>query len=86
MRFDSEHFQSISQEKFADNLLDVTKNDSPDAENLATASIRSVSENVSKPIRTLNVHVVAPNSKFANGNIVVAVPNVRRPVPVCPPP
>ena len=72
----------ISQEKFADNLLDVTKNNSPDADNLATASIRSVSENVSKPIRTLNVHVVAPNSKFSNGNIVVAVPNVRRPVPL----
>jgi len=72
----------VSQEKFADNLLDVTKDISPEAENIATASIRSVSENVSKPVRTLNIHIVGPNSKFSNGNIVVAVPNVRKPVPV----
>ena len=72
----------VSQEKFADNLLDVTKDISPEAENIATASIRSVSENVSKPVRTLNIHIVGPNSKFSNGNIVVAVPNVRKPVPL----
>ena len=72
----------VSQEKFADNLIDVTKDISPEAENIATASIRSVSENVSKPVRTLNIHIVGPNSKFSNENIVVAVPNVRKPVPV----
>ena len=72
----------ISQEKFADNLLDITKDISPEAENITTASIRSVSENVSKPVRTLNIHIVGANSKFSNENIVVAVPNVRKPVPL----
>jgi DNA-directed RNA polymerase II subunit RPB2 len=72
----------VAQEKFADNLIDVTKDISEEAEHLATASIRSVSENVSKPVRTLTVKIVAPNKKFSNGNIVVNVPNVRKPVPL----
>jgi DNA-directed RNA polymerase II subunit RPB2 len=79
----------IPQEKFADNMLDVKK--SNDDEFLATASIRSVSENVSKPIRTLSVKIKAPSGlsvgegvsgKFSNENIVVNVPNVRKPVPL----
>ena len=79
----------IPQEKFADNMLDVKKGD--DDEFLATASIRSVSENVSKPIRTLSVKIKAPagvavgegvSGKFSNENIVVNVPNVRKPVPL----
>ena len=79
----------IPQEKFADNLLDVKKES---GHFLASATIRSVSENVSKPIRTLSMKIMAPagvalglldvSGKFSNENIVVAVPNVRKPVPL----
>lgn len=78
----------IPQEKFADNLLDVKKET---GDFLASATIRSVSENVSKPIRTLSMKIMAPaglaiglgvSGKFSNENIVVAVPNVRKPVPL----
>ena len=78
----------VPQEKFADNLLDVKKEDSDGF--LASATIRSVSENVSKPIRTLSVKVMAPYSagegfqrvRLSGHNIVVNIPNVRKPVPL----
>jgi len=44
--------------------------------------IRSVSENVSKPQRTLSVKLMAPSSRYSNMNIVVNIPNVRAPVPL----
>ena len=81
----------IPQEKFADNMLDVKKEDET---YYASASIRSVSENVSKPIRTLSVKLMRPFSvgkvgdgggpmkKYSGGNIVVNIPNVRKPVPL----
>ena len=78
----------IPQEKFADNLLDVKKES---GDFMASATIRSVSENVAKPIRTLSMKIMAPaglaiglgvSGKFSNENIVVAVPNVRKPVPL----
>ena len=46
------------------------------------ADIRSVSEDASKPIRTLSVRMVAPSDKYTNNNIVVNLPNVRKPVPL----
>ena len=70
----------IPQEKFADNMLYIRK-DSDDKYSYS-AEIRSVSENVSKPIRTLSVKMMAPSSKYPNNNIVVNVPNVRKPVPL----
>ena len=45
------------------------------------AEIRSVS-NSSKPIRTLSVRMVAPQPTASNGQIVVNIPNVRKPVPL----
>jgi DNA-directed RNA polymerase II subunit RPB2 len=50
-------------------------------EYLYSADIRSVSENVSKPIRNLSVQIVAPTASYTNRHIVVNVPNVRKPVP-----
>ena len=70
----------VSQEKFADNMMYIK--DKVDDEFSHSADIRSVSEDASKPVRTLSVRIVSPSSKFTNKQIVVNVPNVRKPVPL----
>ena len=70
----------IPQEKFGDNMLRVSKGDAETT--LFTVEIKSVSENTSKPIRTLRVDLVAPGNRYSNMNIVVNIPNVRKPVPL----
>ena len=70
----------VSQEKFADNMLYVR--DKVNDLYSHAADIRSVSEDASKPIRTLSVRMVAPSDKYTNNNIVVNLPNVRKPVPL----
>jgi DNA-directed RNA polymerase II subunit RPB2 len=79
----------ICQEKFADNMLYIRKygpedkeEDEIDAEYLYSSEVRSVSENASKPIRTLSVKIVAPTASYTNKNIVVSIPNVKKPVPL----
>ena len=71
----------ISQEKFADNMLYIRENNE---ENVYThaADIRTVSEDASKPERTLSVRIVAPTTLLTNKQIVVNIPNVRSPVPL----
>uniref|UniRef100_A0A6C0B1F8 DNA-directed RNA polymerase n=1 Tax=viral metagenome TaxID=1070528 RepID=A0A6C0B1F8_9ZZZZ len=71
----------ICQEKFADNMLYIRENKS---DNLYShsAEIRSVSEDASKPVRTSAVKIVAPGVKYTNNQIVVMIPNVRKPVPL----
>jgi DNA-directed RNA polymerase II subunit RPB2 len=71
----------ISQEKFADNLLYIRKNKDDNIYS-HSAEIRSVSEDTSKPIRTCAVKIVAPSPSLSNNQIVVAVPNVKKPVPL----
>jgi len=71
----------IPQEKFADNMLYIRKNKDDDIYS-HSAEIRSVSEDASKPIRTTAVKIVAPSPNLTNNQIVVAVPNVRKPVPL----
>lgn len=71
----------IPQEKFADNMLYIRKNKSDDTYS-HSAEIRSVSEDASKPIRTTAVKIVAPSPSLSNNQIVVAVPNVRKPIPL----
>jgi DNA-directed RNA polymerase II subunit RPB2 len=71
----------VCQEKFGDNMLYVRKVVNDD-KYLFSAEIRSVSENVSKPVRTLSIKSVAPSSKYTNLNVVVMVPNVKKPVPL----
>lgn len=71
----------ISQEKFADNLLYIRKNKDDDIYS-HSAEIRSVSEDTSKPIRTCAVKIIAPSPSLSNNQIVVAVPNVKKPVPL----
>ena len=70
----------ISQEKFADNMLYVKA----DFNELYShsAEIRSVSEDASKPIRTLSIRILRPDTKHNNNQILVNVPNIRKPVPL----
>ncbi len=70
----------VSQEKFADNLLKITD----DFNELYSHSvdIRTVAEDPSKPVRTLSVRIVRPTPTKTNGQIVVLVPNVRKPIPL----
>jgi DNA-directed RNA polymerase II subunit RPB2 len=70
----------ISQEKFADNMLNIS--DKGTEEYTHSAEIRSVSEDVSKPIRKLSIRIMAGTSSLRGGNIVVNIPNVRKPVPL----
>ena len=71
----------IPQEKFADNMLYIRKYEEDDIYSYS-AEIRSVSEDSSKPIRTTSVKIVAPSPSYSNNQIVVLVPNVKKPVPL----
>ena len=71
----------ISQEKFSDNMLYIKKNKDDDNYSYS-AEIRSVSEDTSKAIRTTAIKIVAPSPSYSNNQIVVAVPNVRKPIPL----
>jgi len=88
----------ICHEKFADNMLYIRQIEPDDLNTvegldmqaeveanlkyLYSAEIKSVSENVSKPVRTLSVKIVAPSKSFSYKNIVVDIPNVRQPIPL----
>jgi DNA-directed RNA polymerase II subunit RPB2 len=71
----------ISQEKFADNMIYIRENNEDNVYTHA-ADIRTVSEDASKPERTLSVRIVAPTTLLTNKQIVVNIPNVRSPVPL----
>uniref|UniRef100_A0A6C0KY36 DNA-directed RNA polymerase n=1 Tax=viral metagenome TaxID=1070528 RepID=A0A6C0KY36_9ZZZZ len=71
----------VSQEKFADNMLYIRKNKSDDIYSFS-AEVRSVSEDSSKPQRTMAIKIMAPSTVLSNNQIVVAVPNVKKPVPL----
>ena len=69
----------ICQEQFANNMINIS--DKGSGVYTYSASIRSVSEDVSKPVRTMSVQLLNPGVVYSFGNIVVNVPNVRKPVP-----
>jgi DNA-directed RNA polymerase II subunit RPB2 len=71
----------VSQEIFADNMLYVQTR-SPDDKYSHSVEIRTVSEDTSKPERKLRVHMVAPTPRYTNNQIVVEIPNVKRPIPL----
>ena len=71
----------VSQEKFADNMVYVREY-AKDTTYSHSAEIRSVSEDTSKPIRTTAVKIVAPTTSYSNNQIVVEIPNVRKPIPL----
>ena len=70
----------VPQEKFADNMFYIREDYNEIYSH--SAEIRSVSEDASKPIRTLSIRIVRPSPKYKNGNIVINLPNVRKPVPL----
>jgi DNA-directed RNA polymerase II subunit RPB2 len=72
----------ISQEKFADNMLYIREYEDKDETYSHSADIRTVSEDASKPERTMSVRMVAPSARYSNGQIVVVIPNVRKPIPL----
>ena len=71
----------IPQEKFADNMLYIRKNEDDNVYSYS-AVIRTVSEDVSKPERTLKIHIVRESDKQFQNQIVVDIPNVKKPVPL----
>ena len=70
----------VSQEKFADNMLYIR--DKVNDLYSHSAEIRTVSEDASKPERTLSVRIGSDSPFLKNGQIVVNVPNVRKPIPL----
>ncbi len=72
----------IAQEKFADNMLYIKEYKKDDEMYSHSADIRTVSEDASKPERTMSVRIVAPSARYSNGQIVVLIPNVRKPMPL----
>jgi DNA-directed RNA polymerase II subunit RPB2 len=70
----------VSQEGRGDNLLYILK-DINDIYSYA-AEIKSVSEDSSKPKRTLSVRLVKEQPSSSNNQIVVNIPQVRKPVPL----
>ena len=71
----------IPQETFANNMIYIKKNSKLDIYS-HSAEIRSVSEDASKPIRTTAVKILSPSPSLSNNQIVVSVPNVRKPIPL----
>ena len=71
----------IPQETFADNVLYIRAYKEGELYS-HSAEIRSVSEDASKPIRTTGVKFVAPGVTLSNNQIVVVIPNVRKPIPL----
>ena len=70
----------VCQEKFGDNMLYIR--DKVDDMYSHSAEIRCKSEDASKPVRTLSIKIVAPSTQMTNNQIVVSIPNVRKPVPL----
>jgi DNA-directed RNA polymerase II subunit RPB2 len=65
----------VSQEQFANNMLYLT--DKVNDLYSCSANIRSVSEDSTKPVRSFSINMVSNTNQ-----IVVNVPNVRKPVPL----
>lgn len=71
----------VNQEKFADNMLYVRKYKKDDLYSYS-CEIHSVSEDSSKPIRYTSAKIIAPDSSYSNNQIVIDVPNVKKPIPL----
>ena len=72
----------LCQEKFGDNMLYVRKYTDENDLYSFSCEIHSVSEDSSKPIRYTSAKIIAPDTKYSNNQIVIDVPNVRKPIPL----
>ena len=70
----------IPQEQFANNMINI--NDKGNDKYSHFADIRSVSEDASKPVRKMSVKIVREDATYTNNQIVVDIPNVRKPIPL----
>ena len=70
----------IPQEKFGDNLIYIREVN--DNVHDFSVEVRSVSEDTSKPQRTFAIRRIAPSPSYTNGQIMVFIPNVRKPIPL----
>lgn len=70
----------LCQEKFANNTLYIREGVNDFYSH--SAEIKSASEDASKPVRTLSVRIVASKPTKKAEQIVVSVPNVRKPIPL----
>lgn len=71
----------VPQESFGDNMLNIYKEKNEDY--LFSADLKSVSENVSKPVRHLSVKILASTSEITENNIGVFIPNAgNKPIPL----
>lgn len=71
----------VSQEKFVDNMLYVRKYKEDELYSFS-CEVHSVSEDSSKPIRYTSAKIVAPDSNYSNNQIVIDIPNVKKPIPL----
>mgnify|MGYP001198930720 FL=1 len=71
----------IPQEKFADNMIYIKENEESSLYS-HSAIVRCASEDSSKPVRTLKMHIVKPSNTYSNNNIVIEIPNVKKPIPL----
>ena len=69
----------VPQEQFANNMINI--NDKGNDTYSHFADIRSVSEDSSKPVRKMSVKIVREDATYTNNQIVVDIPNVRKPIP-----
>ena len=71
----------VSQDKFGDNMLYVRKYKDDEMYSYS-CEVHSVSEDSSKPIRYTSAKIVAPEAKYTNNQIVIDIPNVKKPIPL----
>jgi DNA-directed RNA polymerase II subunit RPB2 len=71
----------LCQEKFGDNMLYVRKYKEDELYSFS-CEVHSVSEDSSKPIRYTSAKIVAPDLSYTNNQIVIDIPNVKKPIPL----